>query len=1047
MLEFTVIAVVAIVGVLVAVAALRLLAGPVNLEFLKSRIAQEFDTPAGKISVKADGIYAEWASLSQPIRLVAVGLHVTDGQMNEVARAPSVALTFEPRSVIRGLFLPRSIVVLKPTLNAEIDRQGGMLKRILAQRDSSSQGEVVDLLIEQLLAEPNHQSVLGQLDRVEVEGARLTVLDVPSGIAWVAPTARASLKRDAAGVIIEADAAFSNGGEPVQVALSGTYARDRSRFSAEAKIDGLKPSMLADFSPDVVLLRGVDIALSGRMAIEADGAGGIRTVSVDVTGGAGTINLPGVLPAAHRVRSVNAHVAIDAATHTTRISNIDIDLAVAKVSVVGEGSRTAQGQSFSGRAEVRNIPVDRLGDYWPLEFAQGGREWALANLSGGTLEIATEFGLSAPGDDISQLAVTRSAAFLDFRGMTVHYMSHMPELVGVSGRARYENGTLHFDVDNGSAANLRAAGSTIDLTGLSGPPPHYAAIHMPIAGAAADVMALLARPRLGLPRDTVYDPKRIGGEATIDVSLGFPLINALAVADIDIKAEASVTAFSLKEAIGKVDLSETTGHVSYGNSELSVTGRGKLDGTPVEIGWREMFSPKAPYRQRYDLKGTVPVALMAKAGLPSPEPYITGPVGVTVRYQTLANGTGEVAAKLDLKGATATVPPLAWTKPASSEGVLDFSLKLAAGAKLASADFDGRAGGLTAKGQMRFGPDSSIQQVSFKQIAIGRSDLALDWARGVAGMEFSGSGRALEWGTVRQALRWREEQVKTDASVPAKAPRERTVITVQLDQLLVERGSLGSVNGRMELSGDRIAAADIQLSGGKGAAFRVTSSKPGEAPGRKIGIYVPDFGQFLRTAGWLDGFNGSFLDFQGAYDDSKADSPLDGNLRLGPYKLEKVNPRTDVGNLNSTIDGLNRAGDPTQQFKDLEAKVNKKGDRIDIRNARTSGSSIGLTAQGFLDVKNDMAHLRGVVVPAFALNNLLSNVPLLGPLLTGGKDGGLFAISYRLDGAFDDLKLDINMMSAVTPGALRELFTAPVEGSTPDASSKPPGVFPQDRAP
>ena len=70
-------------------------------------------------------------------------------------------------------------------------------------------------------------------------------------------------------------------------------------------------------------------------------------------------------------------------------------------------------------------------------------------------------------------------------------------------------------------------------------------------------------------------------------------------------------------------------------------------------------------------------------------------------------------------------------------------------------------------------------------------------------------------------------------------------------------------------------------------------------------------------------------------------------------------------------------------------------------------------------------------MPAFALNNLLSNVPLLGPLLTGGKNGGVFAISYRLDGPLDDLKTDVNMMAAMTPGALRELFSA-----APDIASK-----------
>ena len=74
-------------------------------------------------------------------------------------------------------------------------------------------------------------------------------------------------------------------------------------------------------------------------------------------------------------------------------------------------------------------------------------------------------------------------------------------------------------------------------------------------------------------------------------------------------------------------------------------------------------------------------------------------------------------------------------------------------------------------------------------------------------------------------------------------------------------------------------------------------------------------------------------------------------------------------------------------------------------------------------------------MPGFALNNLLSNVPLLGPLLTGGKDGGLFAdLLSALDGPLDDLKTDVNMMSAMTPGALRELFIAQ---PTPPAAPSP----------
>src|SRR5882672_5777092 len=268
-------------AVLVVVAALRLMAGPVDLDFLKARIAEAADVPGNDIRPDVDRISLEWGGISQPMRLVFNGLRFLNGQNQVIATAPTAALTFDPRSVFQGMLLPTSITIEKPSIEAEIDREGGMLRRIFADPNSQSQGEAVGILVEQLLAEPNYNSLIGQLDTIKIERAKLTLRDTKTGLTWVAPSARAELKRDAGGVIIAADARFS-GGDPFEVSLTGVYARDRSRISVEAEVDGLKPSMFADLSPDAVLLRGVDIALSGRLRVEADGTGDIRHVAIDV---------------------------------------------------------------------------------------------------------------------------------------------------------------------------------------------------------------------------------------------------------------------------------------------------------------------------------------------------------------------------------------------------------------------------------------------------------------------------------------------------------------------------------------------------------------------------------------------------------------------------------------------------------------------------------------------------------------------------------------------------------------------------------------------
>ena len=107
-----------------------------------------------------------------------------------------------------------------------------MLRRVFTSSDANSQGEGLVLLIEQLMAEPNYNSLIGQLDMILIERAKVTIRDVKTGLTWTAPSARARLKRDAEGVNIAASAKLTgDAGNWVDVSLSGVYTRDRSRVS------------------------------------------------------------------------------------------------------------------------------------------------------------------------------------------------------------------------------------------------------------------------------------------------------------------------------------------------------------------------------------------------------------------------------------------------------------------------------------------------------------------------------------------------------------------------------------------------------------------------------------------------------------------------------------------------------------------------------------------------------------------------------------------------------------------------------------------------
>ena len=262
---------------------------------------------------------------------------------------------------------------------------------------------------------------------------------------------------------------------------------------------------------------------------------------------------------------------------------------------------------------------------------------------------------------------------------------------------------------------------------------------MPIAGSAADVVRFLARPKLGLSKDMLYDSRRVGGEVAVDLSIGFPLLNALTVAELDIKAEATLSKFSLRGAIGDVDLSDTSAQVKFGGSELTVSGTGSSKAIPIEISWRSHFGAKVPFRQRYDVKGNLPLALIAKAGLPSPEPWIKGPITTTLSYQVATNGASEVVGRFEIRGRR-PAPAARLGEGAGDRRSGQMTARLASGARFRRSITTYGATALQSVGQVRFGGDSSVQHVVVQQFRIGRTDIAGEWRRAPGGVKWRCGG-------------------------------------------------------------------------------------------------------------------------------------------------------------------------------------------------------------------------------------------------------------------------------------------------------------------
>jgi hypothetical protein len=120
--------------------------------------------------------------------------------------------------------------------------------------------------------------------------------------------------------------------------------------------------------------------------------------------------------------------------------------------------------------------------------------------------------------------------------------------------------------------------------------------------------------------------------------------------------------------------------------------------------------------------------------------------------------------------------------------------------------------------------------------------------------------------------------------------------------------------------------------------------------------------------------------------------------------------------------------------ENLDVPFSSKNNVISIKDGAASGPAVGLTADGYIDRPKNLLALKGTLVPAYGINSIVSNIPLLGDVLASKKGEGIIGVvTYSATGNADEPNISVNPLSALAPGILRRIF----QGSMPNAANAP----------
>ncbi|MGB3808992.1 MAG: AsmA-like C-terminal region-containing protein [Parvibaculum sp.] len=783
------------------------------------------------------------------------------------------------------------------------------------------------------------------------------------------------------------------------------------------------------------------VAMTGHVDYVLGEGVDLTSAKFELSAGKTTTQMAGIFEGL--VNIDNAHLAgmLDFDKRALIIDDVSIGVAGGKVAASGTIGEGARSPALKIKGTIDNIPVNEARSVWPLALSPNSREWVSKNMKDGTLEKGT-FAIDVPVDlladaDENHTPIPNERIQFEFnvRGTTVNFLDGMPPLSGVAARGLVQGN--RFDAWVTSASVVVAPGKVITipsghfLDGSLADKTSIGEIEFAGAGATADILALLDHEPLKLIRGFGLDPSTIGGSGTLNATLRLPLVKTVTIDEVDFAGKAHAENVVIPNI--QPDLSITSGTLDIDVSRKGLKGVGNvsLNGIPpLKLVWTESFvRTKAP-SSSYQISGRLDDAARKAIGLVF-DKYITGPAMLDATLTGSGANIGNATVHADVTGAALDINYLGWTKPTGKTAAIDFNLAMSAkgfafsGFKLSGEGIDARGDFVMDKNWdwisaalpvVKLGPHNDLSMNAQRD---DKGELTLDIkgvkadARGLLHSFVSGNGDKKE-----------AEAAATRIVTPAMEsdPARRTVIRAALGEVAAQNDTkFTGLDASLTLIDDWVYLVRIEGTDESGMPFKA-SIKPAENRTRDFSMTSNDAGFVFRSLDLAKEVVGGAFVAKAGIDDKLPGSPMDGTIDVAQFRIANAPVLAKI----LTLGSLTGIGDTLKgegiYFDSLKLPFRVTGHRIHVDDARMAGPAIGLTMKGQVDRAFDVVDMEGTLVPAYTINSILGNVPLLGPLIISRKGEGIFGFTYAVKGSTDNPSVIVNPLSAIAPGFLRRLF-------------------------
>jgi hypothetical protein len=691
----------------------------------------------------------------------------------------------------------------------------------------------------------------------------------------------------------------------------------------------------------------------------------------------------------------------------------------ATVETTGRMDMLQAGLGVEMTVTGQGVSADDLKRLWPYVMGEESRDWFVANITDGEvvqsrMQFRFPVGSLAVGEEDKPIPEGAMQIEMVGAGVMVKPTAAM-DPIAIEGETRLVVDDTDVTISAGGGRLQTAAGeitvtnpafvmdnasptsSLIEISGdIAAPIPAMVAL------AKAQQPEALASAELPLNLEALRGQVNAGLVATIHL----PPEDSGEAVDFDYVLNGTVAGFGSAEPIQ--DRTIGNGQLAFSASQdgYQLGGTAEIDGmaAEVEIAGTPTTDPQ------FRLSSTIDVADLSKMGFDASD-FLSG----KVRFVAQPMPDGAIQMAVDLQDAAVTLKDIGITKDRGTAGTVSATIRQAeAITELTAIDLS--FGTVRAQGDITFDAEKGLQSAKFAQFGLSDGDSAqLNVAPIDGGYAVEVRGAQLD---LKPMLRQFFGLGEGSGGVQATQITQTLSLDVQLDRALGYYATTAfNLDLDLLLRGTDMRRANMTAQFSDGNAISITTNP---APkGRTLSVAFNDAGTILRLLGvysQLAGGTGSLV----LTTNSDAKAEIGQLLMRGFAIVDEDNVAEVLGNHSNS-----RAAIAAQNRLDFDvAQVDflRRSDRVEVANAMLTGATVGGTMRGFIYTDKREYDLTGTYVPLFGLNSAFQKIPLLGPLL-GGRDGeGLVGVTFAVKGALDNPQFRINPLSALVPGAFRELF-------------------------